>query len=187
MTLGAMALALVLGALGLQFLAHLAPCEMCHWQRWPHITAAIIGLAGVQLWKKHAHLWVITAILATGVAGIAVTGQWRMAPYIIAALVVIAAICAFAPHRRAIAIAAVLLVATSGLIGAYQTGMQMGILPGPSACTGLRYTLGSGAPPPEVSCNAVTWSLFGLSLAAYNAVFSLGAAALGGFFLARKA
>jgi disulfide bond formation protein DsbB len=187
MALGAVALALVLGALGFQFLSHLAPCEMCHWQRWPHIAAAILGLAGVHLWKKHAHLWVIAAILVTGVAGITVTGQWRMAPYIIAALVLIAAACAFAPGRRVVAIAAVLLVAASGLIGAYQTGMQMGILPGPSACTGIRYTLGSGAPPPEVSCNAVTWSLFGLSLAAYNAIFSLGAAALGALFLAKKA
>jgi disulfide bond formation protein DsbB len=187
MTLGAMALALVLGALGFQFLSHLAPCEMCHWQRWPHIAAAIIGVAGARVWKTHLHLWVIAAILATGIAGIAVTGQWRMAPYIIAVLVLIAALCAFAPRRRVIVIAVLLLVAASGLIGAYQTGMQMGILPGPSACTGARYTLGSGAPPPEVSCNAVTWSLFGLSLAAYNAIFSLGAATLGALFLAKKA
>ena len=41
--LGAVALALVLGALGFQYLIHLAPCEMCHWQRWAHIAAAIIG------------------------------------------------------------------------------------------------------------------------------------------------
>jgi disulfide bond formation protein DsbB len=46
---GAAALALILGALGFQYLAGLAPCEMCHWQRWPHIAAAIIGLGGVAL------------------------------------------------------------------------------------------------------------------------------------------
>ena len=79
------------------------------------------------------------------------------------------------------------MVALSGLIGAYQTGMQMGILPGPNACTVAHpYVLGSGAPPPEVSCNAVTWSLFGLSLASYNAVFAFLIAGTGAFLLSRK-
>ena len=40
----------------------------------------------------------------------------------------------------------------------------------------------AGAPPPEVSCNVVTWSLFGLSLAAYNAIFSFLIAADGRSF-----
>jgi disulfide bond formation protein DsbB len=48
------------------------------------------------------------------------------------------------------------------------------------------YIVGSGDPDPQISCNAVTWSLFGLSLAAYNAVFSLGAAAFGTVLLLRK-
>jgi disulfide bond formation protein DsbB len=46
--------------------------------------------------------------------------------------------------------------------------------------------MGSNAPPPEVSCNAVTWSLFGLSLAAYNAIFALLIAGTGAFLLSRK-
>ena len=46
--------------------------------------------------------------------------------------------------------------------------------------------MGSGAPPPEVSCNVVTWSLFGLSLAAYNAIFSFLIAGTGAFLLSRK-
>ena len=45
-SLGACSLALILGALGFQYLGGLAPCEMCHWQRWPHIAAAVIGLVG---------------------------------------------------------------------------------------------------------------------------------------------
>jgi disulfide bond formation protein DsbB len=187
MALGAVALALLLGALGFQFLAHLAPCEMCHWQRWPHIAAAFLGLAGIQLWKKNAYPWVIATILVVGAAGVAITGQWGNAPYLAAAIILIGALLGLAPAQRAVTIAAVVLVAVSGLIGAYQTGMQMGLLPGPSACVvSHAYVLGSGAPPPEVSCNAVTWSLFGLSLAAYNALFSLGAAALGGVLLMRK-
>ena len=79
------------------------------------------------------------------------------------------------------------LVAISGLIGAYQAGMQWGVLPGPDGCTVAHaYVLGSGAQPPAVNCNVVTWSLLGLSLAAYNAIFSLGIAAAGAFLLSRK-
>jgi len=137
--MGLGALTLLLGALGFQYLAHLAPCEMCHWQRWPYIAAA--GLALVSFWK----------------------------------------------NTRQLALFTIAMVALSGLIGAYQTGMQMGILPGPNACTVLHpYVMGSGAPPPEVSCNAVTWSLFGLSLASYNAIFAFLIAGTGVFLLSRK-
>jgi disulfide bond formation protein DsbB len=139
---GAGALALILGALGFQYIAHLAPCEMCHWQRWPHIAAAVIGLIGVSLWKKNA---------------------------------------------RSMAMIVIALVALSGLIAAYQTGMQWGFLPGPQGCTvDHAYVMGSNAPPPEVSCNVVTWSLFGLSLAAYNALLSFLIAGAGIFMLSRK-
>jgi len=138
---GASALALILGALGFQYLAHLPPCEMCHWQRWPHIAAAIIGLAVVPFLRTQA---------------------------------------------RALAWTAVVLVTISGLIGAYQTGLQHGIFPLPPCSVAHPYVMGSGAPAPEVSCNAVTWSLFGLSLAAYNVIFSFVIAATGAFFLSRN-
>lgn len=140
--MGAGALALLLGALGFQYIGHLAPCEMCHWQRWPHIAAAVIGLVIVSLWKK---------------------------------------------ETRTLAILAIAMIFLSGLIGAYQTGMQIGLLPGPQACTVAHpYVMGSGAPPPEISCNAVTWSLFGLSMAAYNAIFSFLIGATGVFLLRRN-
>jgi disulfide bond formation protein DsbB len=140
--MGAGALALLLGALGFQYFAHLPPCEMCHWQRWPYIAAAVLGLVIVSVWKRDARL---------------------------------------------LAILTIVLIAVSGLIGAYQAGMQWGILPGPEACTVAHpYVMGSNAPPPEISCNAVTWSLFGLSLAAYNAIFAFLIAGTGAFLLSRK-
>ena len=140
--MGVGALALLLGALGFQYFAHLPPCEMCHWQRWPYIAAAVLGLVIVSVWKRDARL---------------------------------------------LAIFTIVLIAVSGLIGAYQAGMQWGILPGPEACTVAHaYVMGSNAPPPEISCNAVTWSLFGLSLAAYNAIFALLIAGTGAFLLSRK-
>ncbi|WP_171207417.1 MULTISPECIES: disulfide bond formation protein B [unclassified Ruegeria] len=36
--------ALLLGALGFQYLGSLAPCKMCIWQRFPHGAAILIGV-----------------------------------------------------------------------------------------------------------------------------------------------
>lgn len=36
-------LLLLAGALGSQYLGGLYPCEMCHWQRWPHYSAVLIA------------------------------------------------------------------------------------------------------------------------------------------------
>ena len=35
--------ALLLGALGFQHFGGLAPCEMCLWQRWPHLAAVLLA------------------------------------------------------------------------------------------------------------------------------------------------
>jgi disulfide bond formation protein DsbB len=136
MGVGIGALALLLGALGFQYIGGIKPCEMCHWQRWAHIAAALAGIVGVMLAKDKA---------------------------------------------RALAWTAIALVALSGLIGLYQSGMQWGFLPGPASCSGHRFELGSNMVP-DVQCDVVTWQLFGLSLAVYNAIFSFliaGAASLG--------
>ena len=49
LVLGLAAFALILGALGFQYLVHLPPCEMCMWQRYPHIAAGIVGVGGFLL------------------------------------------------------------------------------------------------------------------------------------------
>ena len=134
------ALALIAGALSFQYIGGIAPCEMCHWQRWPHIAAAIIGIIGVAFARDKA---------------------------------------------RALAWTVIALVLISGLIGLYQSGMQWGFLPGPSACSGHRFVMGS-AMVPEVQCDVVTWSLFGLSLATYNAIFSFLLAGLGSTLLLKE-
>ncbi len=47
MALGAVSLALILGALGFEYVwSNLPPCEMCMWQRWPHYAAIVVGLGG---------------------------------------------------------------------------------------------------------------------------------------------
>jgi disulfide bond formation protein DsbB len=139
---GFASLALIAGALGFQYLGHILPCEMCHWQRWPHIAAAFLGIGGAFLMRGNA----------------------RTLAWIVVALVII-----------------------SGLIGAYQTGMQIGLLPGPQACSVAHpYVMGSNEVP-DVQCNVVTWSLFGLSLASYNAIFSFLVAGAASLLLLRRA
>jgi disulfide bond formation protein DsbB len=185
---GVGALALILGALGFQYLQHLPPCEMCHWQRWPHIAAAALGLIGVTRNDKLA-----TGAIALGaLVALAAASQWDMLagwqPKLL--ILVIGGVIAAALWQkdpRRIAMMVIALVAISGLIGAYQAGMQWGVLPGPDGCTVEHaYVMGSGAPPPAVNCNVVTWSLFGLSLAAYNALLSFLVAGTGAFLLSRK-
>lgn len=182
---GVVALALVLGALGFQYILHLAPCEMCHWQRWPHVAAALIGLGGASVYRKQPGLGAaLTIVIVTGL-GLAVTQQWQNWPVAVAAMMLAGAALTI-KDARGLALVVIGLVAVSGLIGLYQTGMQYHILPGPQACTGQRYIVGSNAPAPEVACDVPTWFLFGLALPAYNAIISLGAAALGLLLLNRK-
>jgi disulfide bond formation protein DsbB len=160
---------------------------MCHWQRWPHIAAILIGLIGTTVWKWDSRVLCALVIALVIAVGVIVTRQWQNVFFAAIAACVLIAASFWKDGGRALAVTTILLVAASGLIGAYQTGMQLGILPGPAACTVAHpYVMGSGAPPPEVSCNAVTWSLFGLSLAAYNALASFFIAGTGFFLLSRK-
>jgi len=140
--LGGLALALVLGALGFQYLAHFPPCEMCHWQRWPLIAAALVGIGGGMSAKGDA--------------------------------------------ARIVALSAIVLVAASGAIGAYQAGVEWHWWQGPAECTGTRFVfhgLRDLNTPGAVRCDVAAWRLFGLSLAGYNALISLGAASLGAVLL----
>jgi len=36
--------ALLIGALGFQYLGGMPPCKLCIWQRWPHLIAVLIGV-----------------------------------------------------------------------------------------------------------------------------------------------
>ena len=60
--------ALLAGALGSQYLGGLSPCEMCHWQRWPHYAAVALALAAFAI-KPLARPLVILAALAILVSG----------------------------------------------------------------------------------------------------------------------
>jgi disulfide bond formation protein DsbB len=60
---------LLLGALGLAASWRLSPCEMCLWQRWPHLAAVV--LAGLSLAApKLARPLVLLAALAIAASGL---------------------------------------------------------------------------------------------------------------------
>src|SRR3954470_399031 len=79
---------------------------------------------------------------------------------------------------RMLAILAILALAVSGAIGIFHAGVEWKLWPGPSECSGFGYVPGRDdfKPLQIVRCDEAQWRLFGISLAGYNALFSLGAA-----------
>ncbi|UUL81869.1 disulfide bond formation protein B [Sphingomonas qomolangmaensis] len=133
----ALPVALMAGALGSQYIAGLYPCEMCHWQRWPHYAAIVL------------------AALAFVVPGIAA--------------------------KRTLVALAAFGIAVSGAIGVFHAGVEYHWWEGITACT-TRVQPGGGdfldalLKAPIIRCDVAQWSLGGISLAGFNAIFSLGGA-----------
>lgn len=137
------------GALVSQYLFHLVPCEMCLWQRWPHLAAILLALV---------------AILARGTP----------------------------PVSRLLVVLAALAIIVSGGLGVFHAGVEYHWWTGPTRCAAPALS-GSGRDmlaeimaAPIVRCDTPQWTLGGISLAGFNALFSL---ALGGtiLWLIRKA
>ncbi|HEX7792491.1 MAG TPA: disulfide bond formation protein B [Afipia sp.] len=83
----------------------------------------------------------------------------------------------------ALAILALALLANAGL-GAYHAGVEWGFWQGPTDCSGPIIDFGTGSlldglnKVKVIRCDEVQWRFLGLSLAGYNALISLGMAAL---------
>lgn len=130
--------ALLAGAWGSQLIGGLYPCEMCHWQRWPHYAAVV--LAGIGLVQPGL--------------------------------------------RRPMVVLAALAIAISGAIGVAHAGVEYHWWQGFTACTSTVAASGGSAADrlaaimkaPMVRCDQAQWTLFGISLAGFNAIFSLGGA-----------
>ncbi len=82
---------------------------------------------------------------------------------------------------RQLAWGGALAALTTALLGIYHTGIERGFWQGPTTCTSNGVTgvsaedlLTQILQAPLIRCNEVAWSLFGLSMASWNAVFSLG-------------
>jgi disulfide bond formation protein DsbB len=82
------------------------------------------------------------------------------------------------PDRgRSLVWLAALAILVSGGIGAYHAGVELGIFEGLTQCS----SLGGGGgdvladimSAPLVRCDEVQWSMFGISMAAWNAILSI--------------
>ncbi|PCD03289.1 disulfide bond formation protein B [Sphingomonas spermidinifaciens] len=132
-------LALLAGAWASQLFGGLYPCEMCHWQRWPHYAA------------------LAPALLAFALPGRAA--------------------------KRAMVTLAALLIAVSGAIGVFHAGVEYHWWQGITACTAPAPRggdlLADILSRPMIRCDVAQWTLGGVSLAGFNAIFSLtGATAI---------
>jgi len=112
---------------------------------------------------------------------------WQRYPHF--AALVLGAIALLRPPGRAATALAGLAIGISGLIGAFHAGVEYGWWQGLTACS---TTAEAGVDPmkaiwaaPLVRCDVAPWSLFGISLAGWNFLFS-GAAALAIFVLLKR-
>jgi disulfide bond formation protein DsbB len=89
---------------------------------------------------------------------------------------------------RPLAILAILAIAVTGAIGVFHAGVEWKLWPGPSECSGFGYVPGRDdfKPLQIVRCDEAQWRLFGISLAGYNALISLAAAAIAASLLRRE-
>jgi disulfide bond formation protein DsbB len=104
---------------------------------------------------------------------------WQRWPHAVAALIGLALL--VVPSRILVALGAVTAATTSG-IGFFHAGVEQGWWDGPSSCTGEGSALQglSGADLLSVEtaetivmCDEIAWAFAGLSMAAWNGVFSL--------------
>ncbi len=132
--------ALLAGAYVFQYIGGLPPCEMCWWQRYPHMAAVAIALCAAIVPHASARLWLVR------LAAVAIT--------------------------------------ISGAIGVYHTGIEQKWWQGVTACTATPLSgstaeiLADVMATPLVRCDAIPWSLFGVSMAGWNAVISIFAAGI---------
>ena len=84
-----------------------------------------------------------------------------------------------APHKILLMLAAAVLLASAGL-GLWHSGVERGLLPGPTGCSGGLALDGDPAAvldrlltTPAPRCDEVTWSFLGMSMANWNGIISL--------------
>ena len=69
--------ALLLAALAFQYIGELPPCDLCIWQRWPHLAAVVIGATALALPGRALPLLGAAAALTTAGFGLYHTGVER--------------------------------------------------------------------------------------------------------------
>jgi disulfide bond formation protein DsbB len=113
---------------------------------------------------------------------------WQRWPHAAAILLAALAFTASAQSNRSrmLTLLAAAAIAISGAIGVYHAGVELGIFEGVTTCTASgAMTLDQIMNVPLVRCDEVQWAFLGISMAGWNAILSLGGAALI-FVLSRK-
>jgi disulfide bond formation protein DsbB len=119
---------------------------------------------------------------------------WQRWPHAAAIVLAALAFTSAATTRRAqyLTLLAASAIAVSGAIGLYHAGVEAGIFEGVTTCTSLA-TGGSTADllkqiskAPLIRCDQVQFSFLGISMAGWNAILSLGGAALIGLLLMKE-
>jgi disulfide bond formation protein DsbB len=86
---------------------------------------------------------------------------------------------AASPRARMFTALAALAMAVSGAIGVFHAGVELKWWQGLTTCTaGGAMSLDQLMKVPLIRCDQVQWSLLGISMAGWNAILSLSAAAL---------
>ena len=105
---------------------------------------------------------------------------WQRYPHFVAAALALLAF--LRPPGRAFVALAAVAIAVSGMIGGFHAGVEQGWWEGVTACA-TNFGAGGGDPldaimnAPLVRCDVAPWRLLGVSLAGWNFLVSLGAAA----------
>ena len=107
---------------------------------------------------------------------------WQRYPHFAAVAIALAAFVVGNPgYRRALVALAALAIATSGAIAGFHAGVEYGWWEGLTGCTST--VSGSGDDllksimnAPLIRCDVAPWTLFGISLAGFNFLLSLGGA-----------
>ena len=105
---------------------------------------------------------------------------WQRWPH--AAAILLAALSFTAPisspRSRLLVVLAALAIAVSGAIGVFHAGVELGYWEGLTRCTATATSLEAILNAPLTRCDQVQWSLLGISMAGWNAILSLGGAAV---------
>ncbi len=123
-------------------------------------------------WQRHAHKAVLViAVLALLTRQTTMNRSWE---------------------RRFLVLLGFAFLVSFGL-ALWHTGVEYTWWTGPRSCMGGTVVIDTAdllkaleAPIHTPSCGEVPWSMFGISMAGYNAILSLGAAALSFYFVAQK-
>ncbi len=109
---------------------------------------------------------------------------WQRYPHFVAAAIALVAFAIGNPgYREALVALAALAIGTSAVIAGYHAGVEYGWWEGLTACTSSVSGTGedllkSIMNAPLTRCDVAPWSLFGISLAGYNFLLSLGGAVI---------